>query len=520
MTSGESPRGWASPAGPGPTPAPRPSWPTSAQPSPSLPLPSPLPPPPYGHYGQPYGQPGPPIPYGQPAQIPYQANPWAPIPVPPHPPPPPRRRRNAIRWVLGVVAVLLVCSVGAIGGLVGYADYTGALDVQASWRPAATPTNLPPELNAPASEWTNWARRSVDDAVDNQAEALLAADEPGFLVAVDPSNARLVAEHKRRFKVLRAMGPGVWTQALTGGIRTTGTREWRAEIKISYCFGDATCQAVELVVTTEWAVKNDHLVMVELEPSESQWNGPRPWETDDLSVGTGKRVVVAATTVNAWRLPDAVKAADRAAAVADTFAKWEKPPSRYVIFLAGPSDWKKWYGHSQPEWAAAWAVPVSSTVTEVVVRTQVVQQRGLETLLTHELTHVTTLAGKRDGAGRSAWWLIEGIADYATMVGQPVRSYDALPPTRIFVRGKWDGDPAVDPPTAGSSLEEASARYGVAFLAVRRMADRYGEGKMLNFFGRVVHDDTSVEAAAPAALGASWPTVRADCVKFIRLSVS
>ena len=60
------------------------------------------------------------------------------------------------------------------------------------------------------------------------------------------------------------------------------------------------------------------------------------------------------------------------------------------------------------------------------MRTQVVQQSEMLTLLTHELTHVTALAGKRDGAGRTGWWLIEGIAEYSTLIGKPVREFDAI----------------------------------------------------------------------------------------------
>lgn len=433
----------------------------------------------------------------------------------------PRPRGSALPWVVVFLAAFLVCSMAGIAGLVGYADSVGALDTQASWRPGAgsSPGNLTPAQNASVSEWTDWARRSVDDALSEQATALLDADEEGYLAAVDPTNADLVALHKRRFRVLQEMGIGAWTEALTGGLTASGSRSWQGDIKISYCFGAATCTPVPLVVTSEWDVKDDRLVMVSLEESEAQWNGPRPWETDDLSVYTGNRVVIATTKINAWRLPEAVKAADRAALVADSLARWTPPPSRYLIFLAGPNDWKRWYGHSQPEWAAAWAVPVGRTTTEVVVRTQVVHQRGLELLLTHELTHVTTLAGNRDGATPSAWWLIEGLADYATMTNRPVREYDAIPPTRAFVRGRWDGDPAVTAPPATASLEEASGRYGVAFLTVRYIADKYGHDNMLDFFGRVVHDNQSADAAAQGALGQPWATVSAACAAFIRSSV-
>ena len=168
----------------------------------------------------------------------------------------------------------------------------------------------------------------------------------------------------------------------------------------------------------------------------------------------------------------------------------------------------------------------SLLATPAIVRAQsplavrFVQQRGLRTLLIHELTHVTTLAGKRDGANRGAWWLVEGIADYATMIDKSVRSYDAISQVRAFVRGSWNSDPAVDPPTTTSSLEDASARYGVAFLAVRCLAERHGEDKMLAFFGRVVHDNQTLEVASTAELGLAWATVRADCRDYIRKAVS
>lgn len=483
-------------------------------------------PPQPGPWSGPY-PPGPmppgPIPPASAPPFVFQYQPYPP-PYPPWPPPlapmPVRRRRGAGRAVLITFTVAVALSVLAALGLYGYADYTGALDTTASWRPGATPTDAPPAQNAPAAEWNNWARRSVDDAVQSQGKALLGADEAGYLAAVDPASTKLVTEQKRRFAMLRAMGPGVWEQAVSGSLKSRSSRAWTASIKVSYCFGEPDCTSVQVVFDSEWAFKNDRILMTRLKESGSAWNGPRPWETDELVIRTGTRVILGATKNNAARLAEAVRIADQAAAVADKFSKWEDPPSRYLIFLAGPGEWNSWYGHDQPEWAAAWAVPVGSTVTEVVVRTQVVQQSEMLKLLTHELTHVTTLAGKRDGAGRSGWWLIEGIAEYATLIGKPVRNFDAMEPTRAYVRDDWDGDPAVDPPTESSSLEQAAARYGVAFLAVRRIADRHGQQKMLDFFGRVVHDGDTFEQAARGALGAAWSTVRADCARFIRNAVA
>ena len=77
------------------------------------------------------------------------------------------------------------------------------------------------------------------------------------------------------------------------------------------------------------------------------------------------------------------------------------------------------------------------------------------------------------------------------MIGKPVGEYDGVAVADpAFVRGGWDGDPAVDPPShRRHRWRRRAARYGVAFLAVRRIAEKYGQDKMLDFFGQVVHDD-------------------------------
>ena len=79
-----------------------------------------------------------------------------------------------------------------------------------------------------------------------------------------------------------------------------------------------------------------------------------------------------------------------------------------------------------------------------------------------------------------------------------------------------NGDPAVAAPGERASIGEAAARYGIAFLTVRRIADKYGMAKMLDFFGRVVHDAEYLNNAARSALGVPWQTVKADCVRYIR----
>jgi hypothetical protein len=460
-----------------------------------------------GYPPPPPGYPGGPLVYGAPYPM------YWPYPMPA----PPAQPSRATRITVLALTIALAASAFGVGILTAYAAAAGAFGAGPVWQDQI-PKDPPPAADAPASAWSDWARRAVDDAVRIQAKALVAGDEQNFEAVADPANATLMADLKRRYTVLRAMGLGQWTESLTGGLHQSSSRSWSGDIRISYCFGDRTCVTSDVVESSRWEVRNDQLFMVELGKTDPDEDGPRPWETDQLTVVRGKRAIVAATKVNEWRLDAAIAAADKAALVADQFAKWAPAPNRYVIFLASPAEWTKWYGHDQPDWAAAWAVPVGDTVTEVVVRTEVVQQRGLENLLTHELTHVTSLAGKRLGQGR-AWWLIEGIAEYATMLGQPISGYDGLEPTHAFVRGKWDGKPNVASPSANADLDEAAARYGVAFLAVRRIAEKYGQDKMLTFWGQVVHDNASLEDASLAALGDPWTAVSADCASYVRKSV-
>jgi hypothetical protein len=391
-----------------------------------------------------------------------------------------------------------------------------------AWRPDAAPVIwhkadeplAPPDASAPADAWNAWALREVSRVEGDEAKALLAGDEAAYLAAADPDDARLGADLKRRFEVLRQMGVGQWTQSVKGNPKVTGQMSWHADINVTYCFGDPKCRPNALLIGTDWRLAKDHIVLTAVEQSGKDQVGPRPWEAADLTVAAGARTVVATSSRLDRRLTDTLAAAEKAAAVADTLARWAGPPSRYVVFVATTSDWTTWYGYQQPDWAAG--VYVNQTDNEVVVNGPVVPLADTQNLLTHELTHVATLAGKRLGLGPATWWLVEGIAEYATMIGQPVRNYNKIDDARTFVAQGWNGNPAVERPSFDASTVEAGGRYGVAFLSMRRMADVYGQDKMLDFFGRVVHDGMTLDAAATAVYGVSWATVATDLTKFIR----
>ncbi len=453
-----------------------------------------------------------------PGQVPGygQALPYGPPPYgypPPYGVPAPERptRHSPRGWALVIISVLVIVISGYVG-VTRFPQLPGPGEA-VTWHTAGE-LDAPPNSDAPASEWNAWARRAVAAAVSGQDAALLAGDVEAYLAPVDPEDAGLRDDLQRRFEVLHQMGVGRWVQAVGSTPDATGDLSWHADIRVTYCFGDPTCRPNVVEIGTDWRLADDRLVLTAVSHSGPDQIGPRPWEGAELEVATGARTVVATSSRLDRRLADTLAAAERAAVVADSLARWDGPPSRYVIFLASSGDWATWYGYDQPEWAAG--VYVNQTDNEVVVNGAVVPLGDIEDLLTHELTHVATLAGKRGGLGGSVWWLVEGVADYAAMAGRDVYEYDAIDAVRDLVGRGWDGDPAVDQPAFGASTEQAAARYGVAFLAVRRMADVYGQDAMLDFFGLVVHDDTPLQEAAMTAFGEGWDTVSAETERFIR----
>jgi hypothetical protein len=238
-------------------------------------------------------------------------------------------------------------------------------------------------------------------------------------------------------------------------------------------------------------------------------------------VAAGKRVIVAAPASLAGRLPTALANAEQAAAVADRYARWGPPPDRYLVYFAGADEWSQWYGVHEPAWVAGYAQPVGDRSTEIILNAQ---RLGTDTAvfvdtLRHEFTHVVTLAGvHRDYS--AAWWLVEGIAEYVRMVGRPLDDYAGLVATRKYVHsGHWAGDIALTVPPDGASVDDAAGRYGVAMLALRRIAEKYGEDKLLDFFAAVVRDGTAPAVAGPEVLGVDWPTVVADCAWSVRHAV-
>lgn len=408
---------------------------------------------------------------------------------------------------LGVVGSLLSCGL-PIAVIVTLRDHGPGAAANAS--PVAV---LSPEPGDPEQVTQLWLRERIAEVLTQQAGALLRGDEKGFLAVAEPKSAA-VGVLRRQFRSLRALKVTVWQIRITDIPERNGSK-WQVAVTYEHCFVDPGCLTGPVAIESTWVDRGGVLRMVALEPSPSGQDGPRPWEASDLVVAVGKRAVVATTAGQKGHLADVLREAERAAEVADRYAVDGTPPRHYQIFYAGEADWRRWYGGDRPDWTAGYAVPVGGGHFDVVLNGKDLHSTVLDDLLRHEMTHAASLPGSGYRTGEN-WWLVEGIADLAAAGGRPVSRYESLGDVRRLVTSGWNGPLSAAEPAERATDWQVSAAYGVGYLAVRHLVDRFGEQAMLAFFKAVVHERKSPDEASTEVFGEPWPALHDDCVSYVR----
>ncbi|NYF55482.1 hypothetical protein [Micromonospora purpureochromogenes] len=420
----------------------------------------------------------------------------------------PRSRRRWPLWAaLAVVLAMVGCGVPSalLAGLVDRTAERATVD-----RPA---TRTPDPATA--------AARRVGDQLSaqlaRQADALLGGDRRGFLAVADPA-AR--ADLGRRFAALRALRVTVW-RAEPSGLPTPvvgQAGQWRQLVTFRYCFLVPDCAPSPVLIGTRWRETGGAPLLVAVEESRSAQAGVRPWEVSDLVVAVGPRTMVATTPALRGKLPGLLAEAESAAAVADRYAVAGPPPDRYRIFYAGGPEWRRWYGGGRPKWTAGYAITVGGGHHEVVLNADGLTATATGELLRHELTHAASLPA-RGYPGKQTWWLVEGLAEYAGADGAPVSRYEGLDETGQLVGGGWNGRLDALTPADAAPADRVGGSYGVGYLAVRHLVDRYGEQQVLDFFRAVVHDRQSLDDASEQVLGDPWTALHDECVAYVRAAV-
>jgi hypothetical protein len=352
-------------------------------------------------------------------------------------------------------------------------------------------------------------------------------------------NDTLLATYRKQFTVLRALGVTSFRPVydptkldLYRELPTQAVSAVSLKVYFSYCVQTAASPpadrpgSVPLVSATEgftarltWILDRDIYTIsaFALVNDDPRTRPVAPWLTDDVQSYAGKRVTIVAPTTLSAPLSQIAAAADQAADVAERFARWTKP-TRYVVYVAGPTQWTQWFGGPGDQSdALGSAFNTSHSSVPVVLNFTHIAPGDLDLVLRHELGHVATLMGSIGGRG----YLGEGMAEYVEQDGQPVNTYRRLGTLQRYLHsGAWDGDiDSANDTVYGPDATAASAAYGIGYLTWHCIADRYGETAMFAFFDSTARHARSAAEAAPTELGAPWPDIKATCERYIRTTV-
>jgi hypothetical protein len=432
---------------------------------------------------------------------------------------PRRRRRGLLVGLLVAVAAVAVAVPAVIVLTAGSPAVPAAAAASAS--PSASPGRSPGPGDPPEVALA-WARDRIQESLASMSKALPSGDLAGFVAPA--ANRTVRGNLETRFRSLRAMRVAIFELSLDSGPfkgRTVGGfQEWGFTVALRHCFLAVDCTPDTLLVDTTWLDSADGYRMTAIGTSKGGQTGPHPWEVSTLTTAVGSRAVVAAPTAYAARARAFLPAAERAAKIADKYVLGEKP-DRYIVYLAGPTEWKKWFGGGQASWVVGYENPSTPTRSDVVLKVEAIANGDAEAVLKHELGHVATLTNRDyDAFGGATWWVTEGIAEYIEWDGRSPADYDRRGDVRRYLREKrFRGDPALLVPPPGATDWEVSGAYGIAYYYNRCVADVYRKDNLLPFVDNMLRGRQSAAEAAHNVLGQEWPAVTKRCLAYTKKAV-
>jgi len=436
--------------------------------------------------------------------------------------PPPRRRG----LLAGSIVALAVAAVAAPVVIVLRSDGS-APPPAAAVTPSSTPSPTPyaassPRPGDPPEIELAWVSERLTEQLHGMNDAMHAGDLARFVAPAADKSVR--GELERRFRSLRAMRVSGFELRIVRGpalVRTVAGRpEWGATVALYHCFVVRGCTPEKVEIDMAWQDTPAGYRVKRISSVTLTKHTPQPWEATTLVTAIGSRAMVAAPAAYAARARAFLPAAERAAKTADRYVLGPKP-DRYIVYLAGPAEWKKWFGGGQVDWAAGIALPVTTNRSDIVLRADVISSADAEQVMKHEMGHVATLAGRDYRLISDArWWLTEGIAEYIQWDGRTLRAYDRASAVRRFIREKrYTGELDELGPGAKTPDWQVAAQYGLGFNATRCIADQFGHAKLMAFTDGVLRGGRAPADEAATSLGVPWPQVTKRCLTYTRDAV-
>ena len=438
--------------------------------------------------------------------------------------------RPARPWAVRLLAGLLVAQLGA-----------GLVSVATLHRPASRPSPTPQAARAPASaqvrasaqgsparsalDRADGAReRSVRDLLTARADGLRRHDKAAFLAGVDPRSSAFLARQGRLFDALSPVPFGSWEYGLDAAAeqphnadldKRRGPSWWSPDVTLRYSLAGydrtPTLETQHLTFVPRggrwYLTADDDFDSVGQDTTRGLWDG------GPVVVVRGRRSLVLGHPAAGGLLRTVADAVD--AAVPRVTAVWGQDWARKVVVMVPDSQaelGRLLGSHSSLSQIAAVATaelddkrsgyhPVGNRVIVNPPNFRRLGPLGRQVVLTHEVTHVAS----RAATGPSTpTWLAEGLADYVGYRSVDVPLSVSARELRSAVRNGKGPKALPSDEDFDANAGQLGETYQQSWLAVSRLAERYGQAKLLRFYREVGRSEGTEQEAVSNGLRSTY----------------
>jgi hypothetical protein len=372
---------------------------------------------------------------------------------------------------------------------------------------------------SPAEQRANARRTAVTALLDRRAEAFRTKDRAAFLATVDPAPAATAFRLREaaRFDNALQVPFSRWEYDLVGDEEFALSPERQAALggaphltgKVELSYGitghDPVPQKTQEYPT--FVLRDDAWYITADDDGAGLTRPAQLWDFGKVAVLQGT-----ASTVLGIGDPAVLRGyqqdADRA--VPDVTAVWGPAwaGKALVIVPADQAQMARLLGAEAEKYARIAAVttgergaaPDAAAADRVIVNPEAFRALGAaerRVVMVHEISHVASRAYTRTW---TPTWLSEGFADYIAYHGSGQSVRGAAPELRRDVRAGKAPTVLPDEARFETTQEDLPQAYEMGWLACRLIADKWGTGKLVEFYRAI---------GAAAAPGAEAPTTQA-----------
>ena len=368
-----------------------------------------------------------------------------------------------------------------------------------------------------------------------RSAAVLARDRAGFLATVDPAATELRARQAALFDALGQVPLASWDYVLTpdatrppdsrlDGRYGGADRWWAPEVSLRYALAGFDTRPTSVAHGLTF-VRRGGSWLLGADDDFAAVGHPTPralWDRGPVLAVRARGTLVLGHPESAGLLRDVAR--DAAEAIPRVSAVWGAAWQRSVVvvvprdtaelagLLGSDGDLSRLAAIATAELAGKDFDPAGDRVLINPGPFSTLSALGRRVVLTHELSHVAT---RRATGPAVPVWLAEGLADTIAYRGVDLPLAVSAPELRAEVRaGRLPASLPGDQDFAGANPRLAQA-YEQAWLAVRLLAERHGDARLLAFYravgaARDVDAEQAVRTALQAELGTTPDALLAE----------